>query len=72
MTASALRRLKWADMEKVEHRARVIYGRTGNDMPWAIVPQPVRDDFEARAAAELWDENALNFQPNDFTGEVAP
>lgn len=69
MSAGTLSRLKAADAEKIENRARVIYARK-HSMPLAIMPQGTQRKFEARAAVELWDENALNFQPDTDTNEV--
>ena len=60
---SVRNRMAENDMEKIMQRARVIHFRTESTFPYDHLAHGVRESYEESAASELWDENALNFEP---------
>ena len=53
------------DMVKIQHRASLIHYRNGEMFPFEKLGTDAQMVYEEQAASELWDENALNFEPEN-------
>lgn len=62
------------DLARIEARAMTLYALRGNDIPWPVAFERVREKFLERAARELWEEGALRLDPSAryYESETAP
>ena len=62
MSRADLVRQQRDDFAAIDARARSIYHRKERALPFALVYQ---EGYRALAGRELWDENALNYEPEE-------
>lgn len=63
------RKKTWADyvdedMDRIIVRAQTLYALSDPVIPWPVAGDLIRKPFEESAAAELWAEGALRFDPS--------
>lgn len=53
------------DLAAIDIRAITLYAISDPAIPWPLAGSEIRDPFKDRAAAELWQEGALHFDPTE-------
>lgn len=53
------------DLKAIQARAMTLYALAGNEIPWPLVSFMIRDEYEAQAEQELWEEGVLHFDFHD-------